>query len=821
MLHNKLWVCNEVSDKAAVALAKESGISVLMAKVFLSRGIEDTEYIKSFLNPSLDGLNDPFLMKDMDKAVDRIIKAIDNKEKIIIYGDYDVDGITSTSILVNFLCSLKADVEFFIPDRVSEGYGLSVDTIFKLLTHKPSLIITVDCGITSFDEVEYINKNNIDIIITDHHECREELPDAYAVINPLQRGCSYPYKELAGVGIAFKVINALCKKLQLGNAHYAYLDLAAIGTVADVVPLTGENRIIVKYGLPRIKDSSNVGVMALVSSCGLKVKPITSWAISFILAPRINAAGRIGDARRAVKLFTTADLKEAEDIVLTLNDENKFRQDTEAEIHREVLEKIDKEVDLCKEKVIVVIGEEWHHGVIGIVSSKITEKFNRPCILLSHESGICKGSGRSIEGFNLFKALNHLSELLENFGGHELAAGLSIRYENFERFKKMINQYAEAVFDQKDMIPKIKVDVRINRDDISINNIKELDKLAPFGAGNPCPVFSYDKIRVSDIKTVGESKHLKIRLEDSSFSTEAIGFNMGSLANSLSTMDILDVAFSLEINNWNNIEKIQMNLKDLRHNDEIIMEKQYYYSLDKCVGFCCGGYDLRDKEPVNLNSLSKAEELIDLVKADCKVIILVNALESAKKLKTIFKKHLSGIKKYYSICFTCLEETEPDTVYIVINPDTDGIDFNCFDRVIFYGSWIDPTYLNLLAEKIKDKNCLFLLDNKGIKRDEIIPERRDMVAVYQYLKANAGLQLEINDLFVLAREIAASYKINMNYFKLKKCIDILEELRLLEKEALGQYGLVIRFSNTVKEKTCLEKSSLYRMFQLLKTELIE
>lgn len=821
MLHNKLWVCNEISDKAAAELSKESGISVLMAKVFLSRGIEDVGYIKSFLNPSLDGLNDPFLMKDMDKAVDRIIKAISDKEKIIIYGDYDVDGITSTSILVNFLCSLEADVEFFIPDRISEGYGLSIDTVYKLLTQKPSLIITVDCGVTSFAEVEFVKNNNIDIIITDHHECRDELPDAYAVINPLQRGCSYPYKELAGVGIAFKVINALCKKMKLGNAHYAYLDLTAIGTVADVVPLTGENRIIVKYGLPRIEESSNVGVTALVNNCGLKVKPITSWAVSFVLAPRINAAGRIGDAGRAVKLFTTADLKEAEDIVLRLNDENKYRQDTEAEIYKEVLEKIHTEVDLGKEKVIVVLGEEWHHGVIGIVSSKITEKFHRPCILLSHENGICKGSGRSIEGFNLFKALSHCSELMENFGGHELAAGLSIRCENFERFKEAVNRYAEAVLDLKDMVPKVKVDVKINRDDISVYNIKELDKLAPFGAGNPSPVFSYDKMRISDIKTVGDSKHLKLRLEDSSFTTEAIGFNMGSLVNSFCTTDILDVAFSLEINKWNNTEKIQMNLKDLRHNDEIIMEKQYYYSLDKCVGFCYTGCEPGEKESANLNSLSKTEELIDLIKEDYKVIILVNALESTKKLKAILKKQLSVMKKYYSICYTCIDEIKPDTVYIVINPDTDGIDFDCFDRVVFYGTWIDPAYLNLLTEKIKNKSCLMLLDNRGIKPDEIIPERRDMVAVYQYLKAKTGAELEVNDVFILAREIAASYKINMNYFKLKKCIDILEELRLLEKEVLGEYGMVIRFSNTVKEKTSLEKSSLYRMFQLLKTELKE
>ncbi len=821
MLHDKLWFYNDIPDEAALKLSRESGVSILSAKVFISRGIEDAEYVKSFMCPSLDELHDPFLMKDMDKAAKRITKAVHDNEKIVIYGDYDVDGITSTSILINFLRSIGADTDFFIPDRMNEGYGLSLEAVQRLLLTKPSLIITVDCGITSVKEVEYINKNHIDVVITDHHECRDELPDAYAVINPLRCGCSYPFKELAGVGVAYKLISALCTEMGLGNAHYAYLDLAALGTVADVVPLTGENRAIVRYGLAGIENSSNLGIKTLINNCGLKDKPITSWTVSFVLAPRINAAGRIGDAGRAVRLFTTDDSKEAADIVLKLNDENKFRQDTEGEILKAVMQKIEAGIDLQKDKVIIVSGENWHHGVIGIVASRITEKFYRPCILFSHEKGTCKGSGRSIEGFNMFKALSFCGELLENYGGHELAAGLEIRPDNLEKFKETINLYAESVLNEEDMAPKIKIDVKIEKNDISLANIRELEKLAPFGAGNPCPVFLYGRLKASEIKTVGENRHLKLRLEDGGFAVDAIGFNMGGLADRYNNKDILDAVFSLEINKWNSNERIQLNLKDLRYNDEMMMERQYYYSLDKCQEFC-GIVDSGSGKNDGTHACCQNEEdLHNIIRENDKIVIFVNTLENVKKLKVILKKYLPSIKKQFKICYTCLNGNEKDSVAVVINPVADRIELKDLDGAIFYGTWIDKDYLDSLLSKLKGKSVYMLSEDKSFDIEEIIPERRDMVAVYQSLKAKVCAELMINDMFTLAKEIEESYRISMNYFKLKKCIEILEELKLLEKEAAGRYGMMIKFPDTVKEKKKLENSSLYRRFQLLKSESIK
>lgn len=726
MLHNKFWVSIKISDIEVERLSREAGISRLIARVFLSRGVSDAGYIRKFLNPSLSGLHDPFLLKDMGKAVDRIIQAVRSREKIVIYGDYDVDGVTSTSILKMFLSRQGADVDFYIPDRIDEGYGLSISAIDKILQSNPSLIITADCGISAVEEIKYINDKLVDIIVTDHHECKAVLPDAYAVINPCRPDCSYPFKELAGVGVAYKLVNALSIKMNLRDEHNDYLDLVALGTIADVVPLTGENRIIAKHGIPRIESTNNLGLRTLIESSGLKDKPLNSFGVSFVIAPRVNAAGRIGDAGRAVKLFTTDDEKEAFDIAAELNDENRFRQDTEGEIFQQAVDMIESEIDLDKEKVLVVAGEAWHHGVIGIVASRITEKYYRPSILISREGDTGKGSGRSIEGFNLFKALSHCEGFLERFGGHELAAGLTLQIGNLDKFRKMINAYADSILSHDDLMPKIRIDAYINSEDINIENILELEMLAPFGSGNPEPVFGYDGFKINDIRTVGDNKHLKLRLEDNGFYVDAIGFKMGHLCEAFNAGDTLDAAFSLEINSWNSTQKAQINLKDIKPNEEVIIKNNYFYSLDKYI------------ESAKLNDYNIDNEFL-------------------KKIESLGRV-LSG-------------------------------SMNCFSQEEF----------NLP------------------QLEEIIPERRDLAAVYQYLKANAKEQMVIDDLFVFAKKVAYSYKICMNYFKVKKSIEIFEELNLLKTEPAGKYGMSIAIINNVKEKTNLENSTLYRKLQTLKS----
>ena len=595
-MQNKIWVCKEISKTEIDRLSVEAGISRLLAKIFLNRGVSDAGYVRDFLNPCLDGLYDPFLLKDMDVAVSRIVKAVECDEHIVIYGDYDVDGVAGTSVLLDFLVSLGANVEFYIPDRLEDGYGLSISTADKVLQKGASILITVDCGITAIDEVKYINSHHMQVIITDHHECMEILPEAFAVINPCRPDCTYPFKELAGVGVVFKLVHALCLKMGIGELYKKYLDLTALGTVADVVPLINENRIIVKYGLAAMEKSQNAGIKALMDVAGLKNKPVTAYGVSFALAPRINAAGRMGSAARTVEMFTGTDPQQAYSIASKLNEENRHRQETEQVIFKQALEFVKTRINLESEKVIVASGEAWHHGIIGIVASKITERYHRPCILISEENGIGKGSGRSIEGFNLFKALIHCDNLLEKFGGHELAAGLSIKTDNLEEFKKKINEYADDVMTAADLIPSIKIDAYIGREEITADNIEELDLLAPFGSGNPGPVFAYDGFRVGEIRLIGENKHLKLRLEAGGFNFDAIGFNMGDMANIYSSSDTVDSVFTLELNTWNNLCKVQLNLKDIRPHKYIVFNESNDYNINDGI--------------INSLSFYKAEEIV-------------------------------------------------------------------------------------------------------------------------------------------------------------------------------------------------------------------
>ena len=703
----KIWLNSDIPDNEVERITTEAEISPLLARVFLARGVTDAAYIKSFLKPSLSDLHDPFLLKDMDIAVELITSAIKSNCKITIYGDYDVDGITSTSVLYDFLACQGACVDYYIPDRLDEGYGLSISALEKILDSGTSLVITVDCGITAVEEVNYINERNAQIVITDHHECKEMLPDAGAIINPCRQDSLYPFKELAGVGVTFKLINALCIKMGLGKLYLKYIDLVAVGTVADVVPLTGENRILVGQGLLNIENTVNLGLKVMIENSGLKDKPVNSWGIGFVIAPRINAAGRIGDARRGVRLFTTRDEAEALAIALELNEDNKCRQETEYEIYQQVVEKVEAQFDLSKDRVIVVAGEDWHHGVIGIVASKITEKYYRPCILISCEDGIGKGSGRSIEGLNLFKALTHCEGLLEKFGGHELAAGLTLKEENIPLLKEKINKYADEMMKEKDLVPRIKIDAILNRSDLSIDRVRELDLLSPFGAGNPSPVFMYNNLKISDIKTVGENKHLKLKLLDSRTCIEAIGFNMGRLKEEYAGEDILDVVCSLEINSWNSVDRIQLNLKDIRLCKNVTDRNNYFYSLDKCIEFS------------SLNAYNRDNGL------------------------------LNGIKE--------------------------------------------------------------------LQINELVPERQELAAVYKHMKAAGVGWVQIEDLFLLAKSIESS-KFSMNYFKLKKSIEIFEELGLLEKKAVGNIGMAIRVFD-IKEKTDLESSTLYKKLQWLKTQI--
>lgn len=556
----KKWEYKDINEEKINEFVNKFNIPYLLAKVIANREFDNYEQIEKYLKTDLSNLYDPYLIKDMDIAVERVVKAINNKEKILVYGDYDVDGITSITVIKKFFEDLGIDILTYLPNRLDEGYGLNKLAIDEIVKMNVNLIITVDCGISAIDEVEYVNEKGFDIIVTDHHECGEILPKAYAIVNPKREDCDYPFKQLAGVGVAFKFIQAISKKLNLPDERYLrYLDIVCIGTIADIVPLIDENRIIAKNGLELLKNTKNIGVKALIKKCGFN--HIDSSVISFGLSPRINACGRIGNPQTALDLFLTNDIKEAERLANELNEANYERQSIEKKIFENAKELI--AINKLGEKPIIVLGNEnWHHGVIGIVASKLVELYYKPCVLICFEGTEGKGSGRSITGFDLFSAICDSGSLLEKYGGHEMAIGLSINKDNYFEFRDKITEYAERNM-EKDPVPVIKVDSEVKSDEISLETINALKVLEPFGEKNSLPIFVYKNIKIDSIRTLSDGKHLKLNVKDNQAIYDAIGFNLGHLKDEFRCGDKVDILMTLEINRFNNTEKIQFNIKDI------------------------------------------------------------------------------------------------------------------------------------------------------------------------------------------------------------------------------------------------------------------
>lgn len=548
-------------------ISQEYHISPVIATVLLNRGIEKDD-IPSYLKKSMSDVVNPKLMLDMDKAVERINKAIESKEKIAVYGDYDVDGITSTALLYEFLSSMGADVEYYIPDRKGEGYGINIMAVNKLYKQGIKLLITVDCGITAVGEVEFARLQGMDVIITDHHTCKDRLPTAAAaILNPKKPDCTYPFDALAGVGVAFKLILALAMEngLSTKEVFAKYVDIATLGTIADVVPLLGENRIITDKGLKVLQNPRRMGLRAIMEVAGVMGKPINASTVAFAIAPRLNAAGRLGTATTAVELLLTKDENRAREIALDLDNENKERQLTERQIFDEALAMIASDPNFEKKKVIVLAQENWHQGVIGIVASRLCDLYYKPCILISHSNGVGKGSGRSIAGLNLFDALTHCEKHLIDFGGHAVAAGLNINMSDLDSFIKEINKYADEALTDKDMIPSVSIDCPLSENAVTLDNAKILSSLEPFGMGNEKPVFAMADAQVVNVAPVGaDSKHLRLRIAKNNQLINCIGFGMGEYAETISRGTILNLAFQMDINVYQGMENVQLILKDLK-----------------------------------------------------------------------------------------------------------------------------------------------------------------------------------------------------------------------------------------------------------------
>ncbi|MGM0830506.1 MAG: single-stranded-DNA-specific exonuclease RecJ [Bacillota bacterium] len=563
MLNSKTrWMMSESDQHKISELANELKVPSLVAKLLINRDLDDVEEARNFLFDTGDSFHDPFLFEDMKKATERIHKAIENGERILVYGDYDADGVSSTSVLMTVLRDLGAEVEFYIPNRFSEGYGPNEGAFRWAKEEEFTLIITVDTGISAVNEAKLAKELEIDLIITDHHEPGPELPPAFALIHPKVEGTTYPFGELAGVGVAFKLAHAL-----YGALPVHLLDLAAIGTIADLVPLRGENRLLAKRGIAQLRVSNRLGIKALCRIANAQQQEITEESIGFMIAPRINAVGRLGDADPAVDLMLTEDAEEAKALAEEIDSLNKERQAIVSQMTEEAVEMVENDFPLYDNSVLVIGKEGWNPGVVGIVASRLVDKFYRPTIVLSFDSekGTAKGSARSIAGFDLFKNLSTCRDILPHFGGHPMAAGMTLQLDDVAQFRNRLNELASTELTEDDFIPVTQLDASVTVDEISVESIEKLQLLAPFGMHNPKPKWIIDNVSIEHYKKIGSAQnHLKLVLADKGVQLDGVGFGLGELADHMTPFSNASVIGELSINEWNNRKKPQVFLQDVK-----------------------------------------------------------------------------------------------------------------------------------------------------------------------------------------------------------------------------------------------------------------
>lgn len=574
----KAWKLLPAKHELALELSQKLNLSEHIAQTLINRGLTDEQKVSEFLYAGTDHIANPYDLKDMKTAVARIVRAIENSEKITIYGDYDVDGITACATLYKTLIRLGANVEFYIPDRQTEGYGLNIEALDSLIKTGTKLLITVDCGISAVSEIKAVS-GLLEIIITDHHQPPPELPAALAIINPKQPGCTYLEKHLAGVGVAFKLCQALWRHYNGAETNFLdYLDIVAIGTIADIVPLTGENRILVKMGLERLTKTENPGLKALIEVCGLNDKKIDSSNVGFAIAPRLNAVGRVSKATAGVELLITNDPEHAHQLASLLDEENSARQAIEKLILAKAEEQLEK-IDINAAKVLVLSGEDWHSGVIGIVASRLVDKYYKPVIMISVRDSYGKGSCRSIPAFNIYDALAACSDILTQFGGHRQAAGLTLPEQNIPLLRERLNTIAANTLSEADYVPVLTIDSMLPLETISAAFVEQLACLEPYGFGNPSPIFACRDVPLREKKLVGQqSRHLKLKLKNSGVS-DVIAWNMGELSDSLSCNENIDLVFVPKYNEWQGQKNLQLSAHDVRrslskHLDEIAPDRK-------------------------------------------------------------------------------------------------------------------------------------------------------------------------------------------------------------------------------------------------------
>ncbi|HXK61335.1 MAG TPA: single-stranded-DNA-specific exonuclease RecJ [Acidobacteriota bacterium] len=557
------WDFLDAPDERVSRLAAELGSSRLTARLLINRGFDDPDEASAFLQPSLAQLHDPHLMKDMDRVVHRVLGAMERREKILIYGDYDVDGITAIVVLKRAIEMLGSRADFYLPKRLEEGYGLKAEVIKRAAEHGYQLIISVDSGIRAPEACQVAHEAGVDLIITDHHLPDSTLPPAYAILNPRRPDCSYPEKNLAGVGVAFKLIQALFTRFGKGHLLEHFLKLVAIGTVADMVPILGENRVIVRYGLEKLAEPHNLGLKALLQGAGVG-KEVRLADVGFKLAPRINAVTRMGGGGEVVNLFSVKDPVEAEAIVQRMNDMNHARQREETGIMKAIEQQLLEDPRRLNRYFLVFAGEGWHRGVIGIVASRLVEKHHRPVLVLSSDGAFCQGSGRSIAGFHLLDALDQCRDLLVQYGGHAQAAGCKVSTDLCQVLEERLNDYASQKLSPEDLCPRVQIDCLLPIEEVSFPLIREVEQLAPFGIGNPVPVFASKQVAIAAGPWVLKEKHLKLQLRSNGSRLDAIWWKNGHAAETIRTGYPLDLAYTVSQESYQGRESLLLSVCDLR-----------------------------------------------------------------------------------------------------------------------------------------------------------------------------------------------------------------------------------------------------------------
>lgn len=581
ILNRKKWVVSESNRDIAAEIAENCGVDPFAAYLLVARGLTDEFLVESFLFDT--DIIDPFLLPDMEKACERIRSAMENGEKITVFGDYDADGVTSTALLYSYLSKNGANVDYYIPDRAGEGYGMNIDAVEALKERGTSLIITVDNGISAIEEIERAKELSIDVVVTDHHQVGETLPCAVAVVDPHRKDCDLDFCEWAGVGVAFKLVSALadCDAYDLLDE---YGDILAIGTIADIVALKGENRILVRGGLSVLNDayrsgSLRKGLKALIDESGTN-KNMTSMSAAFRIAPRINAAGRMGSANRAIKLLLTDDAEEAALLAKEIGEANTERQSTEGGITEFAEKYIESHPEIKFARVIVVDGDAWHQGVIGIVASRLCEKYGKPCIVISKAGDVAKGSGRSVEGFSLYDALSYCKDILVQFGGHKLAAGLTVETKNIDAFRQLINEYAKK---SESVLPLLKLDCKLNPASVSLDLLSSISVLEPFGAENPQPLFGLFGMKITGIQPVGSNKHIRLTVNKNGVSLPVMLFSVTPEDFPFCVSDVVDLAIRLSQNEYMGETKVSIQVKDIKlsavNDDEVQKSLMLYESF--------------------------------------------------------------------------------------------------------------------------------------------------------------------------------------------------------------------------------------------------